>query len=137
MKYTIQSGRTSPRKSTGRPPKLLTEQVDELEAYVRSSSNTRQMSYLELAMKFPQWNVGEEAVKNSLQQRGYGRYVARNKPPLSPENKRLRLEWAYRHINFSIDDWCKVIWSDETYISDGPVNKVYVTIKVRLDAFDV
>ena len=63
MKYTIQSGRTSPRKSTDRPPKLLTEQVDELEAYVRSSSNTRQMSYLELAMKFPQWNVKEEAVK--------------------------------------------------------------------------
>ena len=68
VKYTIQSGRTSPRKSTGRPPKLLTEQVDELEAYVRRSSNTRQMSYLELAMKFPQWNVVEEAVKNSLQQ---------------------------------------------------------------------
>ncbi|KAI1007403.1 hypothetical protein K3495_g806 [Podosphaera aphanis] len=40
-------------------------------------------------------------------------------------------EWAQRHFNFTLEDWCKVVWTDETYISDGPVNKTHVTPKAN------
>ena len=90
------------------------------------------MSYLEIAMNFSQWNVGVDAVRNALNRRGYNRRIAKNKPPLSAEHRRLRLEWAERHQSFSLNDWCHIIWSDETWINDGLVNKTRVTRKVRL-----
>lgn len=90
------------------------------------------MTYLQLAMSFPEWNVGEDAVRNALKRRGYSRRIARSKPPLSDEHRRLRLEWAERHQSFSLNDWYHIIWSDETWINDGPVNNSHVTRKVSL-----
>ena len=50
---TIQSRRVSPRLSSGRPPILSPAKIDELEAFVCSLPETRQMSYLELSKNFP------------------------------------------------------------------------------------
>ncbi|KAI6248672.1 hypothetical protein HI914_02268 [Erysiphe necator] len=75
VKNTLRSGRVSPGKITGRKPTLGPEQVDELERFVQTSQETRQMSYLELAMNFPQWNVGQDAIRNALKRRGYCRRV--------------------------------------------------------------
>ena len=45
------------------------------------------------------------------------------KPYLSEKHKKARLEFAKRHKDWTIEDWKKVIWSDETKInifgSDG------------------
>ena len=45
------------------------------------------------------------------------------KPKLSKVHKRARLQWALEHENWTLEDWKKVIWSDETKInrlnSDG------------------
>ena len=125
-------GCVDPGKRTGRSSKISPEQGDELEKFVCSSRETRRMSYLELAMNFPQWNVGVDAVRNALKRRGYSRRIARNKPPLSAEHRRLRLEWAERHQSFSLNDWCHIMWSDETWINDGTVIKTHVTRKVSL-----
>ena len=44
---------------------------------------------------------------------------------MSKKNIKLRLQWAREHAAWSIEDWKKVIWSDETKIllfgSDGIV----------------
>ena len=40
------------------------------------------------------------------------RYV-RQKPFLTAKYKKDRLEWAKRYQNYTYEDWCKVIWSDE------------------------
>ena len=73
-------GCVDPGKRIGRNSKISTEQGDELEKFVCSSRETRRMSYLELAMNFPQWNVRVDAVRNVLKRRGYSRRIARNKP---------------------------------------------------------
>lgn len=132
VRNTIRTGRLSPGRSTGRPPVLTFEQEEELVTFVCSSQEAWQMSYLELALHFESWNVGQDAIRNALKRRGFSRYVARRKPPLTDEHTRLRLEWAERHFHFEFEDWCRVIWSDETYIGDGYVNKVHVTRRVSL-----
>jgi len=47
----------------------------------------------------------------------------KKKPALSTKNKRLRLEFAKQHENWTVEDWKRVIFSDETKInrfnSDG------------------
>ena len=58
-----------PRKSTGRSAVLFSAQVDGLEQFVCSSRKTRRMTYLEVASNFPEWNIGEQTVRNALAER--------------------------------------------------------------------
>ncbi|KAI0994851.1 hypothetical protein K3495_g13332 [Podosphaera aphanis] len=92
VRNTIRSGRSSPGKSTGRPPVLTPAQEEELVTFVRSSQENRQMSYLELAMNFHTWNVGEDAIRNALKRRGVSRHTARSKALPPNEHTKLRLE---------------------------------------------
>lgn len=123
-----------PRK--GRSSILSKEQVDELEAFVRESPETRQMSYLELAMgPFSHWGCSEQLISNALKKRGYTRCIARKKPPLSAINKQKRLEFAQSHLDWSEEQWSRILWTDETWVSGDSHMKPRVTRKVRLDSF--
>lgn len=44
---------------------------------------------------------------------GYGKWKAQKSPKLTPEVARKRYEWALEYEDYTYDDWCKVIWSDE------------------------
>ena len=56
--YSIAAEQVTPKKRSGRPPKLTEAQVDELVHYVRQTRASRQMSYLALAVgPFQHWNV--------------------------------------------------------------------------------
>lgn len=129
VRYTIEKEVASPKKNKGRPRKLTSAQVDEIEEFVCSSRETRQMPYLEVALNFPQWGVGEKAVKNGLESRGFTRCLARNKPPISDRNRLIRKNWAEAHLNWNVNDWSFVLWSDETWINDGQNKSKYVTRK--------
>lgn len=45
--------------------------------------------------------VSPEALSRALKKRGYSRYKALRKPPLSNENRRVRLVWALEHVNWT------------------------------------
>ena len=47
---------------------------------------------------------------------GPGSYIAAKKPGLSAENVQKRLDWAMKYKDWTIEDWKKVIWSDECEI---------------------
>ena len=108
----------------------MNPEKDESEIFICSSKETRQMTYLELAVNFPRWNVDEDAIRNALKRKGYSRFIARIEPPLSVEHRRLRLQWAERNQALSLNDECRIIWSDVIWINDGPVNQVHVSRRV-------
>jgi transposase len=92
---------TTPQKRAGRPRILSKSQVQELILFVRQSRATRQMSWLALAQHFNEtkgWNVTEYPIRYALREVGYTRRVALAKPPLSKENKQIRLQWAQDHV---------------------------------------
>lgn len=123
----------SPKKSKGRPPVLSSEQVDEIERFVTSSLVNRQMTYLELAMgPFQSLGVSEFVIRRELKKRNYTRCVARRKPPLSQRNKIIRKQWAEDHLGWTNEDWEKILWTDETWITDGQHTRAYVTRKVGI-----
>lgn len=43
--------------------------------------------------------------------------IPRKKPFLNVQQRKKRLEWAKEHASWTMDQWKKVIWSDETRIS--------------------
>ncbi|KAI0993624.1 hypothetical protein K3495_g14560 [Podosphaera aphanis] len=92
--YAANAVHLSPKKISGRPLVLSSEQVDEIEAFVTSSPEHRQLTYLELAYAhFSHFGVSEKVIQRAMSRRGYDRRIAASKQPLSVENKRRRLEF--------------------------------------------
>ena len=62
-------------------------------------------------------------VRRHLKKSGMKAVVKSKRPLLSVKHRKARLDFAYAHKDWTIDDWKKVIWSDETKInrlgSDG------------------
>jgi len=60
--------------------------------------------------------------------------VKRKRPLLKPCHRKARMEFAERHQEWTIEDWKRVIWSDETKInhlgSDGRKNTNLLTFLI-------
>ena len=68
------------------------------------------MSNLDLSLdSCREWNVGQRCVLRALNSRRYSRRRARSKPVLSDINKTKRIGFARTHINWSLDDWSRVL----------------------------
>ncbi|KAI1001792.1 hypothetical protein K3495_g6410 [Podosphaera aphanis] len=128
----VRSGRVSPQPRSGRPPSLSSAYVEKLEAFVCSCRETRQMSFLELALHFRLWGVGEFVIRNALRKRGYERRLPRRCPPLTENHRSVRLFWAEQHLSWR-QEWSQALWSDETWINDDRTTSGLVTRKVSKD----
>lgn len=121
------SGSYIPAKRSGRPSKT-TSRIDR--AIVSRVDQERGLSAPKVAKQLESEfsiNVTPQTVRNRLHKQGLKGRVALKKPWLSAKNVKKRLKWAEEHITWTIDDWKKVIWSDETKImlfgSDGITRK--------------
>lgn len=67
--------------------------------------------------------VAPKTVRRALQEAGLGAVEKVSKPLLSKANIKKRLMFAKRHKHWTLDDWRRVIWSDESKVnrlcSDG------------------
>ena len=61
-------------------------------------------------------NISESTLQRRRSEAGLNSYIAAVKPGLRPENVAARLEWALRYKDWTVEDWKKVIWSDESSI---------------------
>ena len=109
-RYAAKAVHLSPKKSSGRPLVLSSEQVDEIEAFVISSPEHRQLTYFKLAYAhFSHFGVSEKVIQRKISTRGYARRIAASKPPLSAENKRKRLEFVTEHLHLNKEHWMRVL----------------------------
>ena len=53
-------------------------------------------------------------IRRSLVSAGLKSYFTRKKPFISEKNRRKRLIWAKQHRHWTIEDWRKVLFSDES-----------------------
>jgi transposase len=67
--------------------------------------------------------VSANTIRRTLKERGLVSRVKKKKPLLSKINIQKRLAFAKRHQNWTVEDWSKVVWSDESkfkvFGSDG------------------
>ena len=68
-------------------------------------------------------DVSVQTVRRALREHGLVAIEKPRKPLLTKRHQKLRLEWAKAHQYWTMDDWKRVVWSDETKInrfgSDG------------------
>lgn len=53
-------------------------------------------------------------MRNVLRRKGFFSYKPAQKPFLNARYRKLRREWVNDKVNWSMDHWNKVIWSDES-----------------------
>jgi hypothetical protein len=63
---------------------------------------------------FAEKPIGRSTVQRRLKEWGLKPYVARKKPLLKPEQMEKRLKWAQEHVDWTVEDWKRVAFSDET-----------------------
>ena len=67
--------------------------------------------------------VSTQTVRNCLKNHNMKAVVKAKKPLLKASHRKRRMEFALHHQNWTVEDWKRVIWSDETKInrigSDG------------------
>ena len=108
------TGSNKDRKRSGRPM-VTTARTDN---YIRLLAlKNRKLTAPEIRLQLQVDNSklpSLTTVKTRLLSFGLQGRVARRKPLLRPENVKKRLQWAKRYLSFSLDDWSKVLWTDES-----------------------
>src|SRR5215469_7770260 len=68
-------------------------------------------------------SVCPQSVRNVLKKNSFKTVTKKKKPLLTARHRKLRLDFALKHQNWTVEDWKRVFWSDETKInrfgSDG------------------
>lgn len=68
-------------------------------------------------------NVSSQTVRRALKEAGMKSVAKKRKPRLSWRHRQQRLEFALQFKDYTVEDWKRVVWSDETKInrvgSDG------------------
>ena len=118
--------RATPKKKSGRPPLLSQAQVEELVEFVCASSQNRRMSFAQLATTLD-FGVKKDAIRMALQREGFHRRLAMRKPPISEKNRQIRLNWALEHVNWTMQQWYEILWTDETWITGRRHTRTWVT----------
>jgi transposase len=58
--------------------------------------------------------ISRWTVARRLREWDFGAHTAARKPLLSYNHIQKRLEWARKHVHWTVEDWKKVLFSDET-----------------------
>lgn len=89
------------------------------------------MTFIELATgPFQHWGVSENLIRKVLKDRGYSRHRAKEKPRMTEKSRLRRKEWAEAHVDWTVEDWESILWTDETWTTDGRFTSLFVTRKV-------
>ncbi|KAI1006254.1 hypothetical protein K3495_g1973 [Podosphaera aphanis] len=93
LNYFLRRRSATPKKARGRTSSLSSEDVDEIEEFIKESPKNRRMTYFKLANgPFEHLGVRESVIKSEHEKRGFKRGPALNKPTTSPKIRRKRRE---------------------------------------------
>ena len=108
-------GTTDRAKGSGRPRKMTERMLRVLRREVRYN---RRATLAELTSALPE-RLHYNTVRRALRKLGYSNRIAVKKPYLTATHKALRLLFAKQYKNWTVEDWKKVIWTDESSFENG------------------
>jgi hypothetical protein len=126
-------GPLTPQKSgnVGPKPVISTPFKELLRQYLQSDKLFRYLPWQDLRYYVPGFELfGEEAIYTALRALGYRRRKRCRDLDLPDEYRAQRLAFAYEQLALRPrpEDWEKVIFSDETWATNCPVWKKWITI---------
>jgi len=114
--YDIKQCKTGEsKKHTGRPKKLSPRTMCQLLRFIRTNKDTRRFTLAQLKKTF-QLKVHENTIQTSLNTAGCKRRIAHRCPFLNKHDRKRRLKFAKEHLHWTVEDWKRVLFSDEMSI---------------------
>ena len=107
------NGETRPR--SGRPS-LLSRRDRRL--ILRIIRRNPKLTYAALKIESG-LTVSKKTLYRMLKDEGISNWLAKKRPLITPEVAAKRLRWAKKYKDWSWDEWCKMIWSDECSLERG------------------
>jgi len=90
------------------------------------SARNWRLSFHQLAQECD-FGLGKSAIRSAVIKEGFHRRLAMRKPPITEHNRVIRLQWANDHVNWSMEQWYSILWTDETWITGGRHTRTWVT----------
>lgn len=116
IKRFKETGSYENRPKSGRK-RITTERDDRF--LTRLSLKNRMKSSKDLSAELNERqgiSVSARTVRRRLVQANLHGRKARRKPLLTEDQKKKRLLWAKKYKNWTVEDWSKIIWSDESNV---------------------
>jgi transposase len=111
------------KSSGGRPSKLSPANVRHAIHLITSRKAENAVQVTKSLTNIINKPLSPSTVRLHLKKAGMKAVVKTKRPLLSAKHRKARLDFAYAHKDWTLDDWKRVIWSDETKInrlgSDG------------------
>ena len=107
------------KKTTNRQTRLIKlEQIRD-----ETNSLTDLVRYVNTNMSL---STSTSTISRILRQYNMTSYIAPRKPRITPRQRRGRIDWCNKHLSWSVQDWSKVIFSDESnYEVLNRKNRIY------------
>ena len=106
-----------PKKRTGRPRILNESERKRLKRLVVRNKKTRRQTLSKIrlnVMNKTNKTISKQTIRNELAEQGLHSRIPRFSPLISERNKERRLLWARTYENWTVEDFKKVVWSDES-----------------------
>lgn len=118
-----ETGSVKNKQVSGRPRKL-TERDERTVVRLILKDECSTASEVQRSLKVhDNIEVSSNTVRRVLKRNGFVARVKRKKPLLSKTHRKTRLEFAEKYKHWTVEDWNKVVWSDESkfqiFGSDG------------------
>jgi transposase len=114
---------TLPKSLGGRPTKLTGRNVQHAIRLISSGRADTAVDVTRALQEVVDGSISAQTMRRHLKKAGMKAVVKKKKPLLTPKHRRERLDFALAHRDWTVEDWKRVVWSDETKInrlgSDG------------------
>jgi transposase len=111
------------KSSGGRPPKISPVDVRHAVHLLTSQKADNAVQVTRALSNITNQPLHPNTVRHHLKKSGMKAVTKKKRPLLSAKNRKARLNFGIAHKDWTMDDWKRVIWSDETKInrlgSDG------------------
>ena len=113
----------TPPPKPGAKKKLTERQRRDVTSLIASNKVKTAVEAAKVIAKEHGTKVSPDTVRRILKESEFKARKRVKKPALTARHKQTRLKWAEKHREWTINDWKRVVWSDETKInrvgSDG------------------
>jgi len=107
----------------GHPSKLSSTNIHHAVHLIGSGKASTAVDVTKTLSNIINQPLSTQTVRNSLKKAGMKAVVRKKKPLLSRRHRKERMDFALEHQHWTVEDWKRVVWSDETKInrlgSDG------------------
>ncbi len=114
IKRFKESGGISVRKGPGRKPKLNNRDLRSLRRHCIKNPHSSISDITTWAQDYFGKPSSSTTIRSYIHKCQLKLYCAKRKPYVNSVQKHRRLHWARRHLGWTITQWKRVLWSDES-----------------------